>query len=257
MAEIGTTLRETRMRAGIDVSEIEAHTKIRAKYLRALENEEWDLLPGPTYVRSFLRTYAQALGLDPKALLEEYRASHERSSEVEVAPIAPAGRGLRAGGPGRPGGPSRGYAIAVGGALLLIVLLLIGILSGGGKSKGKASSAARQRSGAGLRTATAPVAPQPVAPSRVSLQLAPSGPVYVCLIGDGGRKLIDKVILTPASPQPIYRARRFAITVGNSAVILRIDGRDVTVPPSNNATGYVLTRRGRHTLPLGQLPTCA
>ena len=63
------------MRARIDVSEIEAKTKIRAKYLRALENEEWGLLPGPTFVKSFLRTYAQALGLDGKALVEEYRCS--------------------------------------------------------------------------------------------------------------------------------------------------------------------------------------
>ena len=61
MPEIGDTLRDARMRAHIDVSEIEAQTKIRAKYLRALENEEWGLLPGPTFVKSFLRTYAQAL----------------------------------------------------------------------------------------------------------------------------------------------------------------------------------------------------
>ena len=64
MAEIGSTLREARMRARIDISEIEAQTKIRAKYLRAIENEEWGLLPGPTFVKSFLRTYAEALGLD-------------------------------------------------------------------------------------------------------------------------------------------------------------------------------------------------
>ena len=57
MAEIGATLREARMRARIDISEVEAGTKIRAKYLRALENEEWDLLPGPVYVKSFLKTY--------------------------------------------------------------------------------------------------------------------------------------------------------------------------------------------------------
>src|SRR2546430_13408034 len=73
MPDIGETLRDARMRARIDVSEIEAQTKIRAKYLRALENEEWGLLPGTTFVKSFLRTYAQALGLDGKALVEEYR----------------------------------------------------------------------------------------------------------------------------------------------------------------------------------------
>ena len=59
-----------RMRARIDVSEVEATTKIRAKYLRALENEEWDLLPGPTFVTTFLRTYAEYLGLDATRVAE-------------------------------------------------------------------------------------------------------------------------------------------------------------------------------------------
>ena len=46
-ADIGQTLRDARLRQKIDMTEVEAATKIRAKYLRALENEEWDLLPGP------------------------------------------------------------------------------------------------------------------------------------------------------------------------------------------------------------------
>src|SRR3979409_2562041 len=92
MPEIGATLREARMRARIDVSDVEAETKIRAKYLRALENEEWDLLPGPTYVKSFLRTYADALGLDRKLLIEEDKVPHERLSDVELQPIAPPGQ---------------------------------------------------------------------------------------------------------------------------------------------------------------------
>ena len=76
------------MRARLDVSEIEAQTKIRAKYLRALENEEWSLLPGPTFIKSFLRTYAQALGLDGRALVEEYRLHHERPNDAAFDPIA-------------------------------------------------------------------------------------------------------------------------------------------------------------------------
>src|SRR6516165_4553199 len=104
MPEIGATLREARMRERIDVSEIEAQTKIRAKYLRALENEEWSLLPGPTFVKSFLRTYAQALGLDGKALVEEYRLHHETSSEA-YEPIVSAPRRSRTGRTG----PSRAY----------------------------------------------------------------------------------------------------------------------------------------------------
>src|SRR3982751_2399989 len=89
MPEIGTTLREARMRQRIDISEVEAETKIRGKYLRALENEEWNLLPGPTYVKSFLRTYADALGLDGRLLVEEYKLRHERLSDIELQPIAP------------------------------------------------------------------------------------------------------------------------------------------------------------------------
>ena len=61
------------MRARIDISEVEAATKIRAKYLRAIENEEWDMLPGPTFVKSFVRTYAEYLGIDARLLVEEYK----------------------------------------------------------------------------------------------------------------------------------------------------------------------------------------
>ena len=112
MPDIGSTLREARMHARIDISEIESETKIRAKYLRALENEEWDLLPGPTYVKSFLRTYADALGLDGKLLIEEYKLRHERLSDVELQPIAPPGQRDRRRPPRASFG--RGWLIAEG-----------------------------------------------------------------------------------------------------------------------------------------------
>src|ERR1700752_1879630 len=88
MADIGSTLREARMRARIDIIEVETRTKIRAKYLRALENEEWDLLPGPIYVKSFLRTYGDYLGLDSRLLVDEYNRRYERPTDHELRPIA-------------------------------------------------------------------------------------------------------------------------------------------------------------------------
>src|SRR5580765_4702918 len=120
MPAIGATLREARMRARIDISEIESETKIRAKYLRALENEEWDLLPGPTYVKSFLRTYAEALGLDARLVLEEYKLRHERLAEHELLPIAPPSRQERRRGP--PPGMGRDVLVAV------LVVALVGLL---------------------------------------------------------------------------------------------------------------------------------
>src|ERR1700709_2811587 len=89
MADIGETLREARMRRRIDMTGVEAATKIRAKYLRALENEEWDLLPGPTFVRTFLRTYGDYLGLDSKMLVEEYKQRFERPGPQDLLPFSP------------------------------------------------------------------------------------------------------------------------------------------------------------------------
>src|SRR3954471_9852287 len=113
MPEIGATLREARMRQRLDISDIEMRTKIRAKYLRALENEEWELLPGPTYVKSFLRTYADALGLDGRRLVEEYKLQHERLSDVELQPIAPPGQRRTAGDQRGSGVRRAGIAAAV------------------------------------------------------------------------------------------------------------------------------------------------
>jgi hypothetical protein len=72
--DIGTTLRDARTRQGIDFPELEQLTKIRPKYLRALEDERFDVLPAPTYVRGFLRSYAEALGLEPQPFVDEYNS---------------------------------------------------------------------------------------------------------------------------------------------------------------------------------------
>jgi cytoskeleton protein RodZ len=272
-AEIGATLREARMRARIDVSEIEAQTKIRAKYLRALENEEWDLLPGPTFVKSFLRTYAQALNLDDKAILEEYRQHYERPNEADLQPIVPASRqsqSSRGGGRGgiRGGvGPSRGYTIAIAGVSLVIVLLVIGLLtSGGGSSSNKtpttaARSTTTPRHHTHHASTNSSTGTTPAQASLIALSVQPTAPVYVCLISAGGRKLIPGLILNPntthPSTQPTYHSHSFTITLGNSSVKLFIDGSQRAVPPSSQAIGYSITKTGgRHTLPQGQLPTC-
>src|ERR1700712_61330 len=121
MADIGETLREARMRRRIDMTEVEAATKIRAKYLRALENEEWDLLPGPTFVKTFLRTYAEFLDLDPRLLVEEYRQRYERPSTQDLTPFG-AGRGTQR---GRSRQRQRSSILPL---VLVVVLVVVGLL---------------------------------------------------------------------------------------------------------------------------------
>ena len=249
------------MRERIDVSEIEAQTKIRAKYLRALENEEWDLLPGPTFVKSFLRTYAAALGLDGKALVEEYRLNYERPSEPPE-PIVSSPRKVRvprasSGG----GGPSRGYMALVGIVGVVIVLLIVGLLTGGGNGGSTSTTNARtdttskhqtvHNGGAHRTTATSTGAA-----SVVSLSLRATGTVYVCLLGENGKRLIDGQTLEAGTRTPTFHSKRFELTLGNNAVALTIDGTPRTVPASSGAIGYTITRAGRRTLAPGHLPTC-
>jgi len=254
MPEIGETLREARMRARIDVSEIEAKTKIRAKYLRALENEEWDLLPGPTFVKSFLRTYANALGLDGKALVEDYRRSAEPPSEP-IEPIGTATRRVRV----PADGPSRGYLALVAIVLVMIVLLIVGLVSKGGTSSTstKSTPAKTAAKHGATRASRGRGAAQATGTAMVSVSMQATGTVYVCLIGEGGRKLIAGKTLEAGARTATFTARRFELTLGNNAVRLLIDGTPRVVPASAQPIGYVITRAGRRTLAPGHLPTCA
>jgi cytoskeletal protein RodZ len=76
MFEIGNSLREARLRQGLEFPEVEQATKIRGKYLRALEDEQFDILPGQTYVKGFLRSYSEYLGLDGQLYVDEYNSRY-------------------------------------------------------------------------------------------------------------------------------------------------------------------------------------
>jgi hypothetical protein len=82
--DIGSSLREARLRQDLDFPELEERTKIRPKYLRALEDERFDMLPSPTYVKGFLRSYAEALGLDGQPFVDEYNSRFAVGFDDEV-----------------------------------------------------------------------------------------------------------------------------------------------------------------------------
>ncbi len=258
MPEIGETLRDARMRARIDVSEIEAQTKIRAKYLRALENEEWSLLPGPTFVKSFLRTYAQALGLDGKALVEEYRESYEDPADAPPEPIVSSPQRSPAGGT-RPDRAiarvhrRRGGGVAGDRAADRRPAERRRLLVADDARASTARHASHRRSGHAPHGSRAPAA-QADAAVRVGLEA--TGPVYVCLIGEGGKRLIAGKTLEAGAKTTTYTAKRFELTLGNNAVKLMIDGTPRSVPASSEAIGYSITKAGRRPLTPGHLPTC-
>jgi cytoskeleton protein RodZ len=78
---IGTSLRDARIRQGFDLTDAEAATKIRAKYLQALEEEHFEVLPAQTYVKGFLYSYAEYLGLDGQLYVDEFNSRHAGPEE--------------------------------------------------------------------------------------------------------------------------------------------------------------------------------
>ncbi|MHB8491640.1 MAG: helix-turn-helix domain-containing protein [Solirubrobacteraceae bacterium] len=267
-------MREARMRARIDVSEVEEQTKIRAKYLRALENEEWGLLPGPTYAKSFLRAYAQALGVDGRALVEEYKARFERPADGDRPELTRSPARRRPSGRSGPDqGATRiplGYLVAGFAVAIVLILALIGALSGSGGTSHPRSSASHTQAGsnshghttggspgaagaglAGSRTASNTSAP-------VTLSLQPTARVWVCLLGDGGRKLVPGIVIGPEETAArTFHASHFKLNLGDNHVQLTVDGRPVTVPPSSQPIGYAINASGVARLAPGTLPTCA
>ena len=253
MPEIGATLRETRMRQRIDITEMEVQTKIRAKYLRALENEEWDLLPGSTYVKSFLRTYAEALGLDARALVEEYKLRHEGLETGELRPIRPA-TGRERSRQREPRGAPRGLLL---GLVLVAVLGGLFLLGRGGSDEDPDTTGVATMPPA--ETQPAPEEPESEQPSRrpstVRLTIAPTASVWVCLENGDGRRLIpgEEIGEGPRS----YRSRRFRMTFGNPNVTVRANGRRIDVPESSDPIGLAIDSRGRsRSLSEDDRPTC-
>jgi cytoskeletal protein RodZ len=256
MADIGTTLREARMRARIDISEVEARTKIRAKYLRAIENEEWDLLPGPVYVKSFLRTYGDFLGVDSRLLVDEYKRLYERPADQDLRPITPLGR-ERERKRRRPRlGPAAVVVLAL--AAVAAALFVVGSLNPNSASTTSTTTPATSarnttRAHNSRRHHHRPPAPKP---TTVTLKLVPTGSVYVCVEDGNGKKLIPGVIFTAGQTIPTETANKLRITLGNPSVQMKVNGKIVAV--ANGAPiGYELTPGKTTPLPAGQLPTCA
>lgn len=251
MAEIGPTLQSARTGAGIDIAEIEAETKIRAKYLRALEQEDWDQLPGPTYVRSFLRTYADALGLDGRMLVEQYRLRHERLSDQDLQPITPPGRQRRE---QRRGGPPR-LAVVAGLVVVLIAALWWLGTRGDDGGSGDATTATEARADTAART-TATGTRTPAAARVVRVQIRATGPIFVCMQDARGRRVVDGATLEGGDRTRTFRSTAFRVRLGNGDARVYVNGRARRLP-DRSPQAYRISRNGLKPIALDASPGCA
>lgn len=246
---IGSTLRDARNRRKIDLSEVEDAIKIRVRFLRAIENEEWDVLPGEIYTRAFIKTYASYLGLDGERLAEEYRATAGGSGTPERAPsrIEPALSGRR---PARSGVGGR-ILIVVVVAALVGILIAIGLASGGGDSHGGKSGTDAAKKGSAKGTAGKAAAPG------VTVSLEATDEVWVCLLDATEKHVIDGQILAAGEREGPFRSKGFAVAFGNGSVEMEINGSPAHLPPSSSPIGFSVDEEGQlKELPEGERPEC-
>ena len=258
MPPIGETLREARLRQGLEIAEVEQATKIRGKYLRALEAEEFDRLPGSTFVRTFLRTYAEYLGLDPQLLVEEYRAAHESPADEEVQPFTPPAptrprREGRRRGQGGGGGPGRGTMIAAAVVGILALLLVIGLIGGdGGEEEGAGRPAGAGADGPPRRGEKA--REEPSGRERadlVSLRVEPAAETYLCVETGEGEELANANVTAPET----FEGETLRVLLGNTlAVELTANGEPVDLEESPDPVGREITPDGDEELSTEELP---
>jgi cytoskeletal protein RodZ len=261
MAEIGATLREARMRAGIDIAEVESRTKIRAKYLRALENEEWSLLPGTTFVKSFLRTYAEALGLDAKLLVEEYKFRHEPYESGGGA----AGRGRkgssRRGGGGAFGPPKRTNVLPI---LLLLALVAGAIFAVYSLSKGEDTPATTTGATAQTppqeRASTADAREERAAAAVITLRVTAGSEegATVCVNDARGRRVINGQQLDPRRRTKAVRSRSFKVAVDSDQARVTVGGKRLRLrADSRGIVAYEITKGAQKRLARADRPSCS
>jgi hypothetical protein len=254
---VGTFLHQARNRRRIELSEVEAATRIRLRYLSAIENEEWDVLPGGVYTRGFIRTYASFLGLDGERLVEDYRASVERWHRTPSEQA-------RGGDPSRASGAGSRLrlplaALVVLAVIAVAVVAVVAIPDGGGGVGGRSSGSSSPRRTEGDReTATKPKAPSPATKPGISVRLTAGAEVWVCVLNAQGKVLVDGQILQAGAEEGPFHSGSFTVSFGNGEVKMRIDGREAEIPATSSPLGYAIDASGKLSeLEESERPTCA
>jgi cytoskeleton protein RodZ len=263
---IGDTLYEARTRRAVDLDEVHAATGIRPRYLRAIEQEDWDALPEEFYARSFIRKYAEFLGVDPGPLVEEYRRQRGTAGGVGDAPTSPFARttSRRAEALRRRRARQGVYvwigAAAVAVAIVVVIALLASSGGGGGtkEASGGGPGAAKSKNPSHAKGhATTETSRRFFKPKGVKLKIEPTAEVWACVLDAKGKPLIDGATLAGGETSGPFHSRSYTAAFGNGSVKVIVDGKRAKTPSTPSPMGFTVDRHGKvHQIPEGERPSC-
>ena len=248
--QVGQALREARLNRGLDLYEVHRVTGVRVEDLRAMEDDRWEAIPEDE-AEGWLATYAGFLGLDEKALIEQYSHPGERGHDAPVSPRAIA----RGSSEPRNHWNRRGVLAVVGVAAL--VGLIIGLVAIGplGSSGGSGSDGADQVAGTSAGSTQAPTTTA-ASTAPVSLQLSTKKVVWVCLVDHRGHPVIPGQNLVAHQTVGPFSGKGFEVTFGNGSVEMTVNGQPVDVPPIAAPLGFRITPQGATRLSGAAQPSC-
>ena len=230
MFDIGSSLREARLRQELDFPELEERTKIRPKYLRALEDERFDILPAPTYIRGFLRSYADALGLDGQPFVDEYNTRFAVGEED--APV----RSRRVPAPRRDrGGRESGIAVVALFAIAVATALVIAAWRFGGPEGESVPGLASQ--GAKVSTEKSSSSTQS---TRLTVRAVSGGSWMEVRAGSSAGRLLYSGTLERGQRKAFEGTRLQLALAEPQNVAVRLNGNRVDLPVG---TTFVVTAR--------------
>jgi cytoskeletal protein RodZ len=206
-------------------------------------------------VKTFLRTYAQYLGLDAHLLVDEYSARFEDPEELEVPAFAREQRirtRVRRVGP-----PSRLTAVGVVAGAIILFLLILGLTAGNDNGKSTSSDQAARKGSKHHKKPSTAAAPAP-APSNAQVKVAvvATRPVWVCLVDSRDTPRVNGQILAAGAHAGPFASKEFKVTVGNGGGDLEINGKLRNTPERSRPLSYAIKASGTQILSPAQRPTC-
>jgi cytoskeleton protein RodZ len=241
--EIGNSLREARLRQGLDFPRIETDTKIRGKYLRAIEEERFEVLPGETYVKGFLRSYAEYLGLDGQLYVDEYNS---RFTTLEEPPATPSSRQR----PPRRRIESNSVVVALAGIVAVTVLVVIGLagLGPGDEPAAKNPLIPTTRADTTSTERTPQASPKRPARKAKLVLTAVRGNCWAQVRAGSARgDVVWEGTIEDGQTQRFARWRRLWLSLGSPAALrAKLNGRVVHLPDAQSVV--LVTRKGVRTL---------
>jgi len=235
--EIGSSLKEARLRQNLDFPQIESTTKIRGKYLQALEDEQFHQLPEEAYIKGFLRTYAEYLGLDGQLYVDEYNS---RYVAIEEQPI----RVRRTVRQPRHRRMQRGVLLAALAGIAVVTALVIAAWTSGSPSKqhvvGVTPHAAKRKHETAKKTASTPAAKPTITLHAVG---SPVVLLAVRKAGPQGKILFENKELSPGQSLRFKRRKLWINTGTPESLRVIVNGRPSALPGGKPQV-FVVTARG-------------